>query len=99
MEFVHHTEYDANFNDTTIAYTDKYGLCLIMHEKVQKENSKKDKIIISLKLGLLKTHELELNISFSIRKQIIKHYLKHLSGITKIMTLWGITLLECTMTI
>ena len=87
MEFVHYTEYDANFNDTTIAYTDEYGLCLIMHEKVQNK-SKRDKIIISLKLGLLKTHELELNISFSIRKEIIKHYLKRLSGITKIMTLW-----------
>ena len=26
LEFVHHTEYDTNFNDTTITYADKYSL-------------------------------------------------------------------------
>ena len=40
------------------------------------------------KIRFIKTHELELNISFSIRKEVIKYYLKHLTGITKMMTLW-----------
>ena len=40
------------------------------------------------KIRFIETHELKLNISFSIRKEAIKHYLKHLTGITKMMTLW-----------
>ena len=72
LEFVYHTEYDTNFNDTTVTYTDKYSLCLITHEKSFKKiniKKKKKQIIISLKVRFIKTCKLKLNIRFSIVKE------------------------------
>ena len=33
LEFVHHTKYNFNLNDTTVTHTDKHSLCLNMHKR------------------------------------------------------------------
>ena len=43
LELVYYTKYDANFNNTTVAYAYKYSLHLIIHEKVSKKKIKRDK--------------------------------------------------------
>ena len=86
---------NTNFNDKTVTFADEYGLHLIDAWQSFKTHQKRWNNNI-FKIRFVEIHKLKLNISFSISKGVIKHYLKCLSRITKIMITMGITLLEYT---
>ena len=64
LEFVHHTKYNSNLNDTTITHMDKHSLF---------EYTQKEQVIIFLTVRFIKTHRLKIIvITFSIAKLLLE---------------------------